>query len=217
MHIHIISIFPEAVEPYLASSVIGRAQKAGLFSVALYNPRKHTRDTHRSVDDTPYGGGPGMVMQALPILQTAKQIHAKILKRQPDARIKHVLFSPGGAQFDQKMAGRFVSGYTDIILICGRYEGVDARVRKALRAHEISIGPYVLSGGEIPALVVADAVARMIPGVLGNQESLEEKRVSSHEMYTKPRSIVWKDKTYHVPPVLLSGNHKDIEAWREKH
>ncbi|OIO65772.1 tRNA (guanosine(37)-N1)-methyltransferase TrmD, partial [Candidatus Wolfebacteria bacterium CG1_02_39_135] len=177
-----------------------------------------TKDKHKKVDDKPYGGGAGMVFKIEPIIRAASSI-----KRQASReKIKIILFSPAGKQFNNKIAAQLAKNYKHLILICGRYEGIDERVKKVFRGsgfnfHELSIGPYVLTGGELPAMVLIDAVSRQIPGVLGKQESLEEKRFGiGAPAYTRPEVIVWKGKKYPVPKVLLSGNHKKIEEWRKK-
>ncbi len=194
---------------YTDESILLRAQKKKLINIKFYNPRDFTKDKHRKVDDSPYGGGPGMVMQAEPILRAVAKARGR------KKNIKIIMFSPSGKQFTNTYAETLSKKYKDIILIAGRYEGVDARVKKALRAEELSIGPYVLTGGEVPAMVVVDAISRQIPGVLGHAQSLEEKRVASSEMYTRPEVVKYKDKNYKVPKVLLSGDHKKIEEWRK--
>ncbi len=209
MTFHIITIFPDILRSYVDESILARAQKKKLINIKVYNPRDFTKDKHRSVDDKPYGGGPGMVMQAEPILKAVAKARGR------KKNVKVIMFSPGGKQFTNKYAENLSKKYKDIILIAGRYEGIDSRVKKALRAEEVSIGPYVLTGGEVPAMVVVDAISRQIPGVLGHAESLEEKRVASSEMYTRPETIKYKGKNYKVPKVLLSGDHKKIEEWRE--
>ena len=215
---HIITLFPNIFNSYLGDSIIGRALADKKVSVDFYNPRDFAKNKHNQVDDRPYGGGPGMVMQALPILRAVEKVEKAIARRWKKKKgspaIKRIIFSPGGDAFSNTEARGWGKKYTDIILICGRYEGVDSRVRKALRAHEVSVGDYVLTGGELPAMVVIDAMARHVPGVLGTYESLEEERVSSHEMYTRPDSFEWNDKTYRVPKVLLSGDHKKIDEWK---
>ncbi len=208
MTFHIITIFPEMFRSYVDESILARAQKKKLINIKVYNPRDFTKDKHRSVDDKPYGGGPGMVMQAEPILKAALKARGR------KKNVKVIMFSPSGKQFTNAYARALNKKYKDVILISGRYEGIDSRVKKALRAEEVSIGPYVLTGGEVPAMIVVDAVSRQIPGVLGHAESLEEKRVASSEMYTRPEVIKHKGKNYKVPKVLLSGDHKRIEEWR---
>lgn len=214
MHFHIISIFPEMFSSYLSDSILKRAQEAKKIKISFYNPRDFSTDKHKKVDDTPYGGGPGMVMAALPILAAWKKARGKSTLK----KYKTIILSPGGTMFSSSYAKNSVKKYTDIIFICGRYEGIDARVKKVLgrKAEDVSIGEYILTGGELPALVMIDTMSRFIPGVLGNKESLEEERISSHEMYTKPAEIQFDKKTYKVPKVLLSGNHKDIGLWRSE-
>jgi len=209
MTFHIITLFPESFSSYLDSSMLARAQKSGQIKIKFYNPRDYTKDKHKEVDDKPYGGGPGMVIKALPVLRAAEKARGRKKK------VKVLLFSPGGKLFDNKKAQMTTRGYKDVILICGRYEGIDSRVKKILRAEEISVGPYVLTGGELPAMIVVDVIARHLPGVLGNKESIEENRIASHEMYTRPEVLEYKGKKYKVPKVLLSGDHKKIDQWRE--
>lgn len=205
---HIITLFPEAFS-YLDSSMMKRAQGAGKISITLYNPRDFTTDKHRITDDKPYGGGPGMVMKAEPILKAWAK--AKGRKR----KVATLIFTPSGRLFDSGYTCELARDYKDIILICGHYEGVDERVVEITGAQKVSIGPYVLSGGELPAMVVVDAVARQMKGVLGSSESLEENRVASPEVYTRPEVFKYKGKNYTVPDVLLSGDHKKIEEWRQ--
>ena len=225
MHFHLITLFPEVCQAYTDASVLGRAQKTDKgkgskvrgrkISIDYYNPRNFTRDKHRKVDDRPYGGGPGMVMKAEPILKAwQKAVGRKAKSKKP--KVKTIILSPRGKQFDQKLAKRLAKQYDHLILISGRYEGIDARVKKALKAEEVSVGDYVLTGGELPALTIVDAVAREVPGVLGTHESLEDQRVSSGEMYTRPEIFEYKDKKYTVPKVFLSGHHKKIEDHRKK-
>jgi tRNA (guanine37-N1)-methyltransferase len=163
----------------------------------------------------PYGGGPGMVIMAEPILYTVESIRKKINKRKSKSKIKIVFFAPGGELFNTETAKKDTQKYTDIIFICGRYEGIDTRVIDVLKPDVISIGDYILTGGELPAMVYIDCLSRQIPGVLGNFKSLEEERISSHCMYTRPETLIWKKKKYPVPDVLLSGNHKKIEEWKQ--
>lgn len=210
IHFHIITIFPELIEPYLSGSILGRAQKNKKIKVSFYNPRDYTTDKHRRVDDIPYGGGPGMVMRAEPILAAHKKI------KKGKGKVKTILFSTSGKKFTNTIAEKYIHGYSDIILIAGRYEGVDARVKKILRAEEVSIGDYILTGGELPACVVIDAMTRRIPGVLGKDESVEERRITTSEVYTRPEMIVNQNKKYRVPKVLLSGHHEKITEWKKK-
>ncbi len=217
MTFHIITIFPEMFDSYLKESILGRAAKNKLISIKFYNPRdfiKAPENNYKPVDDKPYGGGPGMVMRAEPILKTIQSIYKK-LKAKKLVKLKTIIFSPSGKKFTTEYAKQAAKKYADIVLISGRYEGIDARVQKILKAEEISIGDYVLTGGELPAMVAIDSISRQIPGVLGKYESLEEGRVSSSEIYTRPEILKWKGKKYKVPKVLLSGNHKKIEEWKK--
>lgn len=216
-------------DSYLKESIIGRAIKNELISIKFYNPRdfiKAPKNNYKPVDDKPYGGGPGMVMKAEPLLKAvAKVLNA--VKSKSKNKTKMILFSPSGKKFDTAYAKVVAKKYTDIILISGRYEGLDARVKKIINANlsvgaltkveEISIGDYVLTGGELPAMVLIDSISRQIPGVLGKYKSLEEERISSSEVYTRPEVLKWKGKNYKVPKVLLSGNHKKIEEWKKTH
>ena len=222
MNFHIITIFPEVCKAYTDASVLGRAQKTDKgkgakvrgkkISVSLYNPRDFAKNKHNKVDERPYGGGPGMVMTAEPILKAWEKT---VGRKKNQKKIKTLIMSPRGKTFDQAMAKRLAKRYDDIVLISGRYEGIDARVQKILKAEEVSVGDYVLTGGELPALTILDSVARNVPGVLGTQESLEDLRTASGEMYTRPEVLEYKKKKYKVPEVLVKGNHKDIEAWRK--
>ncbi len=221
MNFHVITLFPEVCEVYTNASILGRAQKTEKgkgakvrgkkMTVSYYNPRDYTVDKHHKVDERPYGGGPGMVMQALPILKAAE----KAIGRKDRKKVKILMMSPRGMKFDQAYAKKLAAKYSDVVIISGRYEGIDSRVKKILRAEEVSVGDYVLTGGELPALTIIDAVARNIPGVLGTFESLEDERTSSGEMYTRPEVLEYKKKKYKVPPVLIGGNHVEIEAWRQ--
>ncbi|MBI4993757.1 tRNA (guanosine(37)-N1)-methyltransferase TrmD [Candidatus Wolfebacteria bacterium] len=220
MRFDIITIFPKIFSAkggsYLSESILGRAQKNKLIEIKIHNLRDFSKDKHRKVDDRPYGGGPGMVMAIEPIIRAIKSIKIK-----NKSKIKVILFTPAGKQFNNKMAIDFSKKYDHLILICGRYEGIDARVKKVIydlgfKIHEISIGPYVLTGGELPAMVLIDAVSRQIPGVLGKLESLEEKRQLGMLAYTRPEVFKWRGKKYLVPKILLSGHHKKIEEWRKK-
>jgi len=206
MRFHVISLFPDTVEPYVTSSILGRAQEDKKLSVKFYNPREFTKDKWRRIDRRPYAGGPGMVMEAEPFLKAIAKAKGK-----KEKRVKTVFFSPSGKQFTNTIARKWAKDYDDIIFICGRYEGVDARVAKITKAEHISVGPFVLTGGEIPAMIVIDAVARQIEGILGSFESIEEERNASPDVYTRPEVLIWKKKKYRVPKVLLGGNHKEIE------
>jgi tRNA (guanine37-N1)-methyltransferase len=218
LHFHILSLFPESIKPYLDASMLGRSQKdiephgskpgrKALVKISYYNPRDYSTDERARVDRRPYGGGPGMVMEPESMLKAA----AAALKGTRGATV--LFFSPSGKQFDAKMA-RELSKKKNVLMICGHYEGVDARVAKILKADAITVGPYVLTGGELPAATVIDAVVRQIPGVLGKYESLEEERTASPDVYTRPEVLKWKGKNHSVPKVLLGGNHAEIEAWK---
>jgi tRNA (guanine37-N1)-methyltransferase len=223
MRFHVITLFPEVCQAYTDASVLGRAQKTEKgkgakhrgkkIEVKYYNLRDFAKGKHMKTDDRPYGGGPGMVMYAEPILKAFEKAVGRKLKTK-DFKLKTLIMSPRGKQFDQAYAKKLAEKFDDIVLISGRYEGIDSRVKKILKAEEVSTGDYVLTGGELPALTIIDAVSRNIPGVLGTFESLEDERVSSGEMYTRPEVLEYKKKKYKVPPVFLSGNHAEIEKWR---
>ncbi len=225
MRFHIITIFPEAFDSYLKESIIGRAINDKKISVKFYNPmdfclpRPGRGELKERVDGRPYGGGPGMVLRPELFLQAFSKIR---FSQGRSLRVKIIIFSPSGKKFDTAYAKNSAKKYTDIVLISGRYEGIDARVKKILKSlyrhggtEDISIGDYVLTGGELPAMVLIDSISRQIPGVLGKYESLEEERVSTSEVYTRPEILKYKNKNYKVPKVLLSGNHKKIEDWKK--
>ncbi|MBU0998780.1 tRNA (guanosine(37)-N1)-methyltransferase TrmD [Patescibacteria group bacterium] len=214
MRFHIITIFPDIFDSYLNESIIGRAIKNKIISIKFYNPRdfiKAPKNNYRPVDDKPYGGGPGMVMRAEPILKAI----AKILSVVKGKKVLIINFIPSAEKFTTISAKKISKNYTDTILICGRYEGIDARVDKILKTKKFSVGDYVLTGGELPTMILIDSISRQIKGVLGKYESLEEERVSSSEIYTRPEILKYKGKNYKVPKVLLSGNHAKIEEWRK--
>ncbi len=214
MRFHVVTIFPDMLTSYLAESIISRAIENGLIEVHTYALREFTVDKHRRVDGKPYGGGPGMVMWVDPIVRCVATIEKRLAKKK-NVKSKVIIFSPGGKQFTNVIAKQSVKKYTDIIFICGRYEGIDERVKKILKAELWSVGPYVLTGGELPAMICIDAIARQVTGVLHAEDSIEESRVSSHEVYARPEVYEYEGKKYRVPKVLLSGNHKEIDAWRE--
>jgi tRNA (guanine37-N1)-methyltransferase len=208
---------------YFAESIISRAIENKIIDVKTYALREYTTDKHRRVDGRPYAGGPGMVMWVDPIMNCVDTIKKSIEKRssyakasvgQAKSKTKIVIFSPGGEDFDTSLAKKTAKAYSDIIFICGRYEGIDARVKKILKASEWSIGNYVLTGGELPAMVCVDSISRQVAGVLHDNDSLEENRISSHETYARPEIYEYAGKKYRVPKVLLSGNHKLIEEWK---
>ena len=222
MNFHVITLFPEVCKAYTDASVLGRAQKtdkgAGAkvrgkkISIDYYNPRDYSTNKHNKVDDRPYGGGPGMVMIAEPIL---KAWNKAVGRKKDPKKIKTLIMSPRGKIFDQKMAKQYAKKYDHLVFISGRYEGIDDRVRKALKADEVSVGDYILTGGELPALTIIDSVARQVPGVLGTFESLEDDRVTQGETYTRPECFEYKKRKYRVPSVLLGGNHAGIEKYRQ--
>lgn len=204
------------IHAYLGESILKRASEHKLVSFDVRNIRDYTTDKHRKTDERPYGGGPGMVMTAEPILRT----HAKL--KMKGIKPKVIMLSPSGAMFTNAVAAKMAKSYSDIIFVCGRYEGVDDRVRKILKAAEYSVGEYVLTGGELPALVMTDAICRQIPGVLGKGESVEESRTASPRVYTRPEVLEWpkvkrgeKAKKHKVPKVLTQGDHKKIDEWRK--
>ena len=219
MRFDVITLFPELFEPFLHSGVTRRAYESGQVDVRLWQLRDFAEDTYKRVDDRPYGGGPGMVMAAEPILRAFAKL--KVTPKEKKGKVKVIQLSPSGEMFTNTVAAKFAKQYTDIVFVCGRYEGVDDRVRKILKADEYSIGDFVLTGGELPALVMTDAICRQIPGVLGSSESLEEARTASPRVYTRPDVLLWpqskkeKAKKYKVPEVLLNGDHKKIEEWRK--
>lgn len=207
MIFNIITIFPNIFDSYFNESILKRAQKKKLIKIAVHNLRDFTEDKHKKVDDSPYGGGPGMVIKIEPIYRAVEAVKRKA----KSAKLKRViLFSTRGKKLDSKVAQR-LSKYDQLILICGRYEGVDERVAEHIADEEISIGDYVLAGGELPAMILVETVSRQIPGVLGKYESLEEVK-GSYPVYTKPEAF----KGWKAPKVLLGGNHKKIEEWRKK-
>ncbi len=216
MRFDIITIFPNIFSSYLNESILKRAQKKRLVQVKIHNLRDFTKDKHKKVDDKPYGGGAGMVIKLEPLLRAISSLKLKV----ESSKLKVILFTPGGKQFSNKTAIQFAKNQDRLVLICGRYEGIDARTERViknlkLKIENLSIGPYVLTGGELAAMALIDSVSRQIPGVLGKNESLEEKRFGVDvPAYTRPETFIWKGKKYPVPKVLLSGDHKKIEDWR---
>jgi tRNA (guanine37-N1)-methyltransferase len=229
---HIVTIFPEIFDSYLGESLFKRAREKKIISVATYDLRTFSRDRHRKVDDRPFGGGPGMVFKIQPIYDAVEKIKNKLKKpartgpqsgsARGRRRIRVILFSTRGKKLDAAVVRRFAK-YDNLIFICGRYEGVDERVAEHVADEEISIGDYILSGGELPALVTIEAVSRFVPGFLGKEESLEEVN-GSFPTYTRPevfmptahakKNAKRKEKQWAVPKILLSGDHKKIEEWR---
>jgi tRNA (guanine37-N1)-methyltransferase len=208
MRIEVVTLFPPLIEAGLAAGVLGRAVATGKVEVGLENPRSHAPDPHRSVDDRPFGGGPGMVLKAEPLAKAIAAVRTRLPAASPVIGL-----SAQGASFDQAVARR-LSGLPGFALVAGRYEGIDQRAMDALIDEELSIGDYVLSGGELPALVVIDAVARLLPGVLGDEASAAEDSFGDGLLdwpqYTRPE--VWEGRP--VPEVLLGGNHAAIRRWR---
>lgn len=223
MNFHVITLFPEVCRAYTDASVLGRAQKTNKgkgskhrgkkISVQYYNLRDFTTDKHHKVDDKPYGGGPGMVMKAEPILKAWQKA---VGRKKDQKKVKTLIMSPRGKEFSQKLAKDYAKKYDHLVLISGRYEGIDARVKKALKAEEVSVGDYILTGGELPALSIIDSTARQIEGVLGAHNSLEDDRVTTGETYTRPEVIEHKKKKLKVPAVFIGGNHAEIEKRRSK-
>lgn len=215
---HIISAFPEMLDSYLGASIIGRAIKNKIIKVEKHDLKKWGEGKYNKIDDKPYGGGPGMVLKVEPIFKAISKIKSKKNLSGSGQKTRTILFSTRGNKFSQREAQRLLK-YGNIIFICGRYEGVDERVARHMADEEISVGDFVLSGGEIPALIVIDSIARLIPGVLGKEESLEENK-GSFPSYTRPE-IFYPDrknkrKKWVVPKILLSGDHKKIKEWRKE-
>ena len=208
MRFDIITIFPEMFTP-LSKSILGRAREEGIIEVYIHNLRDFTKDIHKTVDDYPYGGGAGMVFKVEPLYRALKYI-----KKISPSPLKIISMSPQGRVFNQNTA-RELATFDQLVIICGHYEGIDERIYELFPIEEISIGDYILTGGELPAMIIVDAVSRMIPEVLGNQDSLEwesfAKGLLDYPHYTRPREF----KGIKVPDVLLSGNHKEIEKWRK--
>ena len=218
MRFDVITLFPEIFEFYFKHSILKKAKEKGIIKIKVHNLRDFTSDKHKTVDDKPFGGGRGMVLKVEPIYKAVQSLKSKVKSQ----KSKIILFTPRGKKFTQKMATEFAK-LNQLILICGRYEGVDERVAKYLCDEKISIGDYVLMGGELPALVVIESVARLVPGVIGKSELLKERFTEKggfleYPQYTRPevfepqKGVKWK-----VPKVLLSGDHKKIEEWRKKH
>jgi tRNA (guanine37-N1)-methyltransferase len=214
MNFYVLSVIPEVFDEYFNTSVLGKARKRKVVSIKTYNLRNWAADKHHKVDDSPYGGGPGMVMKVEPIYKAVQFLTKKLKIKNQKRNTRIILFSTRGKLFTNRDAKR-LSKYKDLILICGRYEGVDERVAKYIADEEISVGNFILSGGEIPAMIIVDAVSRFTPGVLGKNESLEEIK-GSFPTYTRPEVFGAGRKKLAVPKILLSGDHKKIEEWRKK-
>lgn len=209
MKFDIITIFPNIFEGFLSESLLAKAQKKKLITIKTHYLRKWTSDKHQTVDGKPYGGGPGLVFKVEPVYKAVQEIK----KKSKTKKTRVVLFSPRGKKFDQATAKRWTK-MDQIIFICGRYEGVDERIAEHVSDEVVSIGDYVLNGGEVAAMVAIEAVSRLLPGFMHKEESSVKE---DHPQYTKPEIFEPKKGTkWRVPKVLLSGNHKEIEAWRKK-
>lgn len=211
MKFHVVTLFPEVIDAYAGASILARAQKNKLLEVKSYQLRDFVTNKWGKADERPYGGGPGMVLQAEPFIRAVEALR----KKHKGKKVKVLITAAGGKPLTNAYAKKLTKE-KEVIILCGRYEGIDARVKKILKAEEVSVGPYILTGGELPALTIIDTAARQIPGVLGKFESLEESRVASHEIYTRPEVFTYKGKSYRVPKVLLSGHHANIDALRSK-
>ena len=216
MRCAVLTLFPDMVAPVLGQSILKRAQEKGLLEVSVQNLRDHTSDRHKTADDVPYGGGAGMVMKAEPILQAVDALRAAYRVSNPGANLRVIVPSPQGRPFTQDLAQSLAQDERVVVFLCGHYEGVDERVRLALHPEEISVGDYVLTGGELPALVMIDAAARLIPGVLGDAASAVEESFAEglleYPHYTRPAEV----RGMAVPEVLVSGHHEAIRVWRRK-
>lgn len=210
MKFYILTLFPEMVMQGLSTSIIGKAAKKGILTIEAVNIRDYTRDKHLKVDDYPYGGGAGMVMQAQPIFDAYQAIRDKI-----GHKPRTIYLTPQGPLFHQAMA-KEMAGEDALVLLCGHYEGVDERVLEEIVTDYVSVGDYVLTGGELPAMVMVDAISRMVPGVLTNQESGETESLEGglleYPQYSRPREWMGRE----VPEVLMSGDHVKIQAWRRE-
>ncbi len=214
MHFHILTLFPDMVLDGLGTSITGRAIKKGTISVDAINIRDYAENKHGQVDDYPYGGGAGMVMQPGPVYRAYEAVKKRIGMKQ-EKKLRVVYMTPQGKVFNQALA-KELAQEEDLVILCGHYEGIDERVLKRIVTDNISIGDYVLTGGELPAMVVIDAVSRMVPGVLHNDVSAEfetfHDNLLEYPQYTRPEEFMGE----RVPDVLLSGHHKNIEAWRQE-
>ena len=211
----IITIFPKCFTSYFSESIIKRAQKKRIIKINIHNLRDFVKDKHRTVDDRPYGGGPGMILKVEPIFKAVEQIKKKAKRKKE--KVKVILLSPRGKTLNQKIVNKLAK-FDRLILICGRYEGVDERVAKYIADEIISLGDYIISGGELGAMIIVEAVSRLIPGVLGKKDSLKVESFSQpgyleYTQYTRPEEF----HGWRVPKVLLSGDHRKIKEWKEKH
>ena len=211
MDFHVLTIFPEMFESPFSSGLISKASVKGLIKINCHDIRKYSTDRHKSVDDYPFGGGPGMVLKPEPIFSAVENLQSS---NEIGNNSRIIVMSPQGRMFDKNIA-RELTCYDELVLICGRYEGIDDRVIQNLADEELSIGNYILNGGELAAMVVIDSVSRLLPGVVGSEQSILEDSLADdllkYPQYTRPRSF----RGFEVPEVLLSGNHKIIEKWRK--
>ena len=215
MNFHVLTLFPDMIEAGLHTSVTGRALQNGYIHLNAVNIRDYSKDKHKHVDDYPYGGGAGMLMQAEPVYQAYSAVLEKIKSENPEAQPRVVYLSPQGGTFSQEMAEDYAKE-EDVILLCGHYEGIDERVLEEIVTDYVSIGDYVLTGGELPAMVMIDTISRLIPGVLHNDVSAEfdsfQDNLLEYPQYSRPEE--WHGKK--VPEVLMSGHHANIEKWRHE-
>lgn len=216
MRCAVVTLFPDMVAPILGQSILKRAQEKGLLEVAVENLRDHTFDRHKTADDVPYGGGAGMVMKAEPVLRAVDALRARYQTSHPETTLRVIVPSPQGRPFTQELAHSLAQDERVVVFVCGHYEGMDERVRLALHPEEISVGDYVLTGGELPALVMIDAAARLVPGVLGDAASAAEESFTEglleYPHYTRPAEV----RGMAVPEVLVSGHHEAIRVWRRR-
>jgi tRNA (guanine37-N1)-methyltransferase len=211
IRIHILTLFPDMFHSPFEESIVGRAVQAGLVRIDVHNTREYAHDRHRTVDDYPYGGGGGMVLKAGPLFELVEKINVAA----SELVMPVILLSPQGKRFEQAYAEKLAQ-YDEMVLICGRYEGVDERVRLHLATEELSIGDFVITGGELAAMVVVDSVVRLLPGALGSADSIQDDSFTSgllqHPQYTRPMTF----RGWSVPEELVSGNHKDVSRWRRQ-
>lgn len=211
MHIHVVTAFPNMFTGPLSESIIKRAIERGLATISLHDLRKYTQDKHQSIDDYPYGGGPGMILKPEPVFLCIEELKTKYGLQAPPV----ILMTPSGKMYCQDLAIDLARQET-MILLCGHYKGIDERIREHLVTHEISIGDYILTGGELPAMVIIDSVVRLIPGTISDPDSAETDSFHSglldHPHYTRPEEF----RGWSVPKVLLSGNHDEIKRWRQQ-
>lgn len=224
MNFHIVTLFPHAFDSYLGESILKRAIEDKKIKVKFYNPRDFTEDKHKRIDRAPYGGGPGMVIQAEPVIKAIeaalkesriknKELRKKLNAKRSTLNASVIWLTPSGKQFTNESGVKYAK-HKDIVIICGRYEGIDARVKKVFKVEEVSVGPFVLTGGELPAMLMIDVIARQVEGVLGDFNSREESRIASPDVYTRPEVFEYKGKKLRVPKILLSGHQAKINEWK---